>query len=140
MALPPIRPDFRWKGNVHWAIINYAEGKGTNRFFSPKAADVERLRGKRLPEKGIATMGLFRPVRRKFRFWWNNRRRWKALEVLLADPVPRSFSELQGYGNECYSLAEGKLEPISGSWKLPGYNFPFMLPGLHRDRVEIFFP
>lgn len=85
-------------------------------------------------------MGQFRPFRRKFRFWWANRRRWKALEVLLADPVPPSFSELQGYGYVCYSLAEGKLEPISGSGKLPGYNFLCMLPGFHRDRAEKFFP
>ncbi len=32
-------------------------------------------------------MGMFRPFRRKLNFWWENRRRWKALDILLADPI-----------------------------------------------------
>jgi FkbM family methyltransferase len=32
-------------------------------------------------------VGLFRPFRRGFWFWWENRRRWKVLDGLCADPV-----------------------------------------------------
>lgn len=32
-------------------------------------------------------MGLFRPARRKFRFWWENRRRWQSLDALRSDDV-----------------------------------------------------
>lgn len=34
-------------------------------------------------------MGLFRPSRRKIRFWWESRHRWKALDALRSDPVLR---------------------------------------------------
>jgi FkbM family methyltransferase len=32
-------------------------------------------------------MGIFRPSRRKLRFWWENRDRWKALDLLRSHPV-----------------------------------------------------
>mgnify|MGYP007017529038 CR=1 FL=1 len=50
------------------------------------------------------------------------------------------FSFLQSYGYECYSLTDGKLRPIPGSGKLPGYNFLCIIPGVHSDRVEKYFP
>jgi hypothetical protein len=54
-------------------------------------------------------VGFLRPQRRRFWFWWDKRRRWHALDVMLADPVTK---------------------------KSPDYNFLFLIPDLHCVRVE----